>query len=189
MATNTVTISELQSLSGPQFVLAASRLAQAISFLIVLGFSGGYFFGLGTLMEYMGTMKWVAWLPSPLIVLALFAVLRPSFWKQWINFAADSRGVYLAQVQRSEFVRVPWDRVRKISIGHFAFGGTRGSGSKGLMVEVALEEDEQQLLVPGNLADLLRTEDGNFRIGIANNLRSTKKSLKRVTALQRLYRK
>lgn len=135
----------------------------------------------------MGNMRWVVWVPSPLIVLALLAVLRPSFWKQWINFAADSRGVYLVQVRRSQFVRVPWDRVRKITIGHFAFGGTHGSGSTGLVVEVALEEEERQLLVPGNLADLLRTKEGHFRIGIANNLRSPKKSLKRVTELQRLY--
>ncbi len=44
---------------------------------------------------------------APLIVMALFAVMRPSFWKQWISFAADSRGVYLVQVHRSEFVRIP----------------------------------------------------------------------------------
>ncbi len=160
-----------------------------MSFLIVLGMSVGYFFGFGSLTEYMRqwNTQWVVWVPSPLIVLALLAVLRPSFWKQWINFAADSRGVYLVQVRRSQFVRVPWDRVRKITIGHFAFGGTHGSGSTGLALEVALEEEERQVLVPGPLADLMRTEDGTFRIGIANNLRSPKKSLKRVTELQRLY--
>ncbi len=178
-------ISELHC-SDPHFVLAAPKWAKWMTFLIVLGFAGAYVIGFGALSELMrrSNVEWMVWVPSPLIVLSLWAIFRPGYWDAWVNFAADTRGVYF-DLHEAQFVHVPWDRVGEITLGH-TFGGSHG-GSTDLIVEVKFEEQERKRLVHDFIEDSSRTPDGYTRIRVGNNARSPKKTLRKVAELQMSY--
>ena len=178
-------ISEKQ-LYGPHFINIAPTWAKWGTVLLVLGLSGGYLLGFGTLSELMRKSHagWMIWVPSPLILISLWAIFRPSFWAPWINFAADGRGVYF-DLHQSHCFHVPWDRVGEITI-HHSYGGSSG-GSTDILVKVKLEAEEHQQLVHDVFNDSSGTEDGYTGILVGNNARKAKNSLKKITQLQMLY--
>ncbi len=178
-------ISEMK-FNGPHFAYIEPTWVKWVAVSLVLGLSGGYLIGFGTLSELMrkSNAGWMIWVPSPLILISLWAIFRPGFWDPWINFAADPRGVYF-DLYQSHFVHVPWDRVGEITLGH-TFGGSHG-GSTDLIVKVKLKEEERERLLHDFFKDSSRTQDGYSRIRVGNNARSPKKSLKKVTQLQMLY--
>ena len=171
---------------GPHFVNIVPTWAKWGSVLIVLGLSGGYLLGFGALSELMRKSHagWVVWVPSPLILISLWAIFRPSFWAPWINFAADGRGVYF-DLHQSHCFHVPWDRVGEITLHHSYRTG--GKGSTSILVKVKLEEEERKQMVHGLFQDSSGTQDDYTEILVGNNAMKAKSSLKKITQIQMLY--
>jgi hypothetical protein len=165
---------------GPHFVYIEPTWAKWGAVLMVLVFSGGYLIGFSKISEQAG---WMVWLPSPLILICLWAIFRPSFWEPRISFAADGRGVYFV-LHQSECFHVPWDRVGEITL-HHSYGGSHG-GSTDILVKVKLEAEERNQLVRDFFIDPSDTQNGynGMRVG---NVISPKKALKKITQLQMLY--
>jgi len=170
---------------GPHFVYIETTWAKWVAVLLVLGLSGGYLLGFGTLSELMRKSHagWMVWVPSPIILICLWAFFRPSFWEPRINFAADGRGVYFV-LHQSECFHVPWARVGEITL-HHSHGGS--SGGIHIKVKVKLEAEERNQLVHDFFIDPSDTQDGYNVMLVGRNFRSPKKALKKITQIQMLY--
>ena len=175
---------DLATLDKPRFLLypnlwgyRAVILMPAAVFVVLLP----WFIGAAVSGE---TDLW-HWIFIGFLGLLSFGALRPKSWdwRQMINFAADTSGVYfVTEADGNQVVFVPWNRV-----GTVRKGSVRGSSGTiyGIIFEVNVD-DEQWKALRGSMPLYEQEPDqqGYREIGISSNFRRSGYVLQRIRSLR-----
>lgn len=118
-----------------------------------------------------------------LIMAGMFAgAAWPENWRSWVVFAADPRGVYLANIRR-EYVFVPWADVGPISVGVAGRGSNR-QRTVILMLRMDAPTFERLLGKYQKRAVRDGDADGFVPYGIGNAMRNVEETRHRIESIR-----
>lgn len=103
-------------LDEPSYILSTPIIFQYVAIFLIAGIPSGYFvwFYLSYQRQSLREIDYVVLVVMTILFLLVFS---RNLWRQWISFAADKKGIYIACQGFDRYVFIPWENVGKSAIG------------------------------------------------------------------------
>jgi len=103
-------------LSEPSYILSTPIIFQYVAIFLIAGIPSAYFvwFYLSYQRQSLRAIDYVVLVVMAVLFLLVF---RRNTWREWISFAADKKGIYIACQGYDRYVFIPWENVGKSAIG------------------------------------------------------------------------
>jgi hypothetical protein len=116
-----------------------------------------------------GNVEFYHLLIGMILLVWMTALFNRNFWRRWVSFAADRKGIYIGN-SRFEYIFIPWADVGDSSIGYGRIGKSK---LKCVLLEINISGNLWNEIQRTNFGDLAR---GANIYALSNSLRNVEKT-------------